>query len=109
VARRPERYAQPASGAASLQAVLDRELKSRSVKYTRTDGSLFELTLAEVLARSPAFEMTYNLNDCAETRWGAPPGSPEASTCRAQAPADQRARMEQYRSWFHDRRRPPRK
>jgi hypothetical protein len=109
VARRPERYAKPASGSADLQAILDRELKSRSVKYTRTDGSLFELTLAEVLARSPAFEMTYNLNDCVETRWGAPPGSPEASTCRAQAPADQRARMGQYRPWFHDRRRPPRK
>lgn len=111
VARRPERFAKAtqAGGDGNLQAVLDRELKARSVKYTRTDGSSFELTLAEVLARSPAFEMTYNLNDCAETRWGAPAGSPEASTCRAQAPAEQRARMEQYRSWFHDRRRPPRK
>ena len=108
VARRPERFAKTATPV-DLQAVLDRELKSRSVKYTRTDGSSFELTLAEVLARSTAFETTYNLNDCVETRWGAPPGSPEASTCRASAPADQRARMEQYRAWFHDRRRPPRK
>ena len=108
VARRPERYAKT-GGDVNLQAILERELKARSVKYTRTDGSAFELTLAEVLARSTAFEMTYNLNDCVETRWGAPAGSAEASTCRAQAPADQRARMEQYRSWFHDRRRPPRK
>lgn len=111
VARRPERFAKPSSpnGTTDLQAVLDRELKSRSVKYTRTDGSAFELTLAEVLARSTAFETTYNLNDCVETRWGAPAGSAEASTCRASAPAEQRARMEQYRAWFHDRRRPPRK
>lgn len=109
VARRPERFAKLAKGPVNLQEVLDRELASRSVKYTRTDGSAWELTLAEVLARSTAFEMTYNLNDCVETRWGAAAGSAEASTCRAQAPADQRARMEQYRSWFVDRRRPPRK
>ncbi len=114
VARRPERFARPAAagaalGEAGLQALLDRELKSRSVKYTRTDGSAWELTLAEVLGRSGAFETTYNLNDCVETRWGAPAGSAEASTCRAQAPAEQRARMESYRAWFHERRRPPRK
>lgn len=114
VARRPERFARPATagaalGEAGLQALLDRELKSRSVKYTRTDGSAWELTLAEVLGRSGAFETTYNLNDCVETRWGAPAGSAEASTCRAQAPAEQRARMESYRAWFHERRRPPRK
>jgi hypothetical protein len=110
VVRRPERFA--AAGPdiqAKLQAILERELKARSVKYTRTDGSSFELTLQEVLARAPAYEMTYNLNDCVETRWGAPPGSAEASTCRARAPGDQAVRMEQYRPWFHDRRRPARR
>ena len=114
VARRPHRYAMPAGKGpkeveADLAKILDRELSSRSIKYTRTDGSSFELTIAEVLARSSAFEMTYNPNDCVELRWGAPAGSEEASTCRARAPADQKARMETYRAWFHERRRPPRK
>jgi len=114
VARRPERYAMPAGKSpkdveTALQATLDRELKARSVTYTRTDGSPFTLTLAEVLTRSALFEMTYNLNDCVETRWGAPGGSSEAATCRHRAPAEQKARMETFRPWFHERRRPPRK
>jgi hypothetical protein len=67
------------------------------------------LSLTEVLARSAALEMAYNPNDCVESRWGAPEGSEELATCRAHAPADQRSRMEAYRPWFHERRRPPRK
>ncbi|HVH40799.1 MAG TPA: hypothetical protein VM925_00605 [Labilithrix sp.] len=114
VARRPERYSMPPGKSAKdveveLGKKLERELVSRTVRYTRSDGSSTELTLAEVLARSAAFEMTYNPNDCVETRWGAPPGTDETSTCRAHAPADQKARMETYRAWFRDRRRPPRK
>ena len=114
VARRPERYAMPLGKSpkdveAALAALLSRELEARSVTYTRTDGSPQKLTLAEVLARSDAFEMTYNPNDCVEHRWGAPPGSAEASTCRVHAPSEQKARMESYRDWFHERRRPPRK
>lgn len=108
VARRPQRYAASAAPS-TLEALLARELGARKVTYTRSDGSPFTLTLADVVARSGAFETTYNPNDCVELRWGAPSGSEEASTCRAHAPADQRARMETYRSWFHDRRRPPRK
>ncbi len=78
--RRPERFAMPEGKsprdvAAELQAMLDHELSARSVTYTRTDGSPFTLTLAEVLRRSDAFEMTYNPNDCVETRWAAPIGS----------------------------------
>jgi hypothetical protein len=53
--------------------------------------------------------MAYNPNDCIEVRWGAPPGSDEAKTCHAQAPPEQRERMEAYRGYFHERRRPPRK
>jgi hypothetical protein len=110
VARRPERYATASStGEADLAKVLRRELEGRKITYTRTDGSPFTLTLAEVVQRSAAFEMTYNPNDCAETRWGAPAGTDEASTCRASAPSDQKARMESYRPWFHERRRPARK
>jgi hypothetical protein len=79
------------------------------VEYTRTDGSAFKLTLAEVLARSAALEMAYNPNDCVESRWGAPAGSPELATCRAHAPEEQRSRMDGFRAWFHERRRPARK
>jgi hypothetical protein len=52
--------------------------------------------------------MAYNLNDCVELRWGAPDKSAEAATCRRHAPSTQRAKMIDYRSWFHERRRPPR-
>jgi len=41
-------------------------------------------------------------------RWGAPPGSDESATCSAHAPAEQTAKMAEYRAWFHERRRPPR-
>ena len=114
VARRPERYAMPpgkspADVQANLQKILDRELLARSVAYPRSDGSPFTLTLVEVLARAPSLETAYNLNDCPELRWGATPGTDEASTCRAHAPAEQKARMETYRAWFHERRRPARK
>ena len=114
VARRPERFAMPAGHSAKeveseLDRILDRELHGRSVQYARTDGSPFTLSLTEVLARSAALEMAYNPNDCVESRWGAPAGSEELATCRAHAPGDQRARMETYRAWFHERRRPARK
>jgi hypothetical protein len=52
--------------------------------------------------------MAYDPNDCVEVRWGAAPGSAEAATCHRAAPAEQRARMERYREWFRERRRPPR-
>lgn len=114
VERRPARFAMPSGKApaqvrSDLEARLARELASRSVSYARTDGSSFTLSLAEVVARAAALEVAYDPNDCAETRWGAPKGSDEASTCHAQAPAEQRARLERYRVWFRDRKRPPRK
>lgn len=115
VARRPERFAAVRTDAgvhalqAELEATLERELAARKVSYTRSDGSSFELTLQEVLARAPALETAYNLNDCVEARWGAPAGSPEILTCKRRAPADQVAKMEQNRSWFSERKRPPRK
>jgi hypothetical protein len=39
-------------------------------------------------------------------RWGAPDGSAEAATCTRHAPATQRAKMSDYRSWFRERRWP---
>ena len=113
VARRPERYAMPknksvADVKAELESVLASELAARKISYTRSDGSPWTLTLKDVGDRVTALEMAYNVNDCVELRWGAPENSAEASTCKRRAPGTQRAKMTDYRSWFHDRRRPPR-
>ncbi|MBC8132815.1 MAG: hypothetical protein H7X95_07520 [Deltaproteobacteria bacterium] len=83
-------------------------ISEKSIEYRRSDGSSQRLTVADLLARKAGLEMAYNPNDCVEIRWGAPEGSPEASTCKRRAPDDQRARMAQVRSWFHDMRRPAR-
>jgi hypothetical protein len=113
VARRPERYAMPtgksvADVKAELQSVLASELAARKFSYPRTDGSPWTLTLKDVIDRATALEMAYNLNDCVELRWGAPERSDEAATCKRRAPQAQRAKMSEYRAWFHERRRPPR-
>jgi len=113
VARRPDRYAMPqgksvADVKAELQNVLASELASRKFSYTRSDGSSWTLTLADVVERAPAFEMGYNLNDCVELRWGAPENSQEAATCKRHAPQAQRTKMIKYRVWFHDRHWPAR-
>jgi hypothetical protein len=93
---------------AELESVLASELSSRKFSYARTDGSPWTLTLKDVTDRAADLEMAYNLNDCAELRWGARDGSEEASTCKRHAPPGQRAKMTEYRNWFHERRRPPR-
>jgi hypothetical protein len=113
VARRPERYAMPggrsvADVKAELASVLASELTTRRFSYPRSDGSPFTLTLDTVVRRMVDLEVAYNPNDCVELRWGAAPASEEAATCRRHAPAAQRAKMEKYRPWFHERRRPPR-
>lgn len=113
VARRPYRFKMPngRSGeevSAELQGVLTGQLSERGFTYVRTDGSPWTLKLRDVIDRQAALEMAYNPNECVEARWGAPPGSDEASTCHAHAPADQVAKMVEYRPWFHERRRPPR-
>ncbi len=113
VARRSDRYAMPAGKSvadvqAELQRMLASELASRKFTYTRSDGSNWTLSLQDVVDRAPALEMGYNLNDCVELRWGAPEGSEEASTCKRHAPSAQRAKMQEYRSWFHERHWPTR-
>ena len=113
VARRPERYAMPAGKdveevKAELETVLAYELSTRTFAYPRSDGSPWTLTLKEVADRAVALEMAYNVNDCVELRWGAREGSEEAGACKRHAPQAQRARMTQYRAWFHERRRPAR-
>jgi hypothetical protein len=113
VARRPERYAMPkdksvADVKAELASVLASELSARKFSYTRSDGSAWTLALKDVLDRAGDLEMAYNVNDCVELRWGAPDNSEEASTCKRRASSAQRAKMTEYRAWFHERRRPPR-
>ncbi len=113
VQRRPDRYAMPSGKSvadvkAELDGVLAAELSGRKFAYTRTDGSQWTLTLKDVIERIALLEMAYNVNDCVELRWGAPEKSEEASTCKRRAPSAQRAKMSDYRAWFHERRRPPR-
>ncbi len=113
VARQPERFVLPIGRSpdemrAELEALLEGELASRRLRYVRSDGSPWTLSLAELLARAPALEMGYNPNDCVEVRWGAPPRSEEGATCKRRAPAAQAARMQRHRAWFSKRQRPPR-
>jgi hypothetical protein len=113
VARRPERYAMPqgksvADVKAEMETVLASELATRKFSYARSDGSAWTLALKDVVDRTTALEMAYNLNDCAELRWGAPDNSDEASTCKRHASLTQRSSMTEHRAWFHERRRPPR-
>jgi hypothetical protein len=113
VERNPHRFALPeglsaANAASNLRSDIERELQAHSFAYTRSDGSQQMLTLAQLLERADALEVAYNPNDCVEARWGAPPGSPERSTCTRTAPPTQRKAMETYRTWFHSRTRPAR-
>jgi hypothetical protein len=113
VARRPERYAMPrakrvADVKTELETMLGSELAARKFSYTRSDGSEWTLALKDVLDRTAALEMAYNVNDCAELRWGAPEESEESATCKRRAPETQRRKMTEYRAWFSERRRPPR-
>jgi len=112
--RRAARYAVPAGKSVEavkgeLQGVLDAELASRKISYTRSDGSQWTLSLKDVLDRMSDFEMAYNPNDCAELRWAARENTDEAATCKRRAPQAQRAKMtSEYRDWFRDRHWPTR-
>jgi hypothetical protein len=110
IERHPELFVlngrSPEEARAEIEQYHTKRIQERSIRYTRTDGSPWELSVAEVLARKPSYEMTYNPNDCAEMRWGAKPETEEYSTCRRHAPAEQHAKMEQYRIWFREARRP---
>lgn len=112
IVRHPELFVLNGQSPQTLKAEIEdyqaQRLQERRIRYIRSDGSSWELSLADVLARKQAFEMAYNPNDCAEVRWGAKPGTDEYSTCRRHAPSEQHAKMEQYRPWFRDARRPTR-
>lgn len=113
VRRNPHRFGIDADNIddaiAELEAFRDDELRARSISYTRSDGATQTIDLRELLNRKANFEMSYNPNDCPELRWGAPEGSEERATCDRRAPEAQQARMAEYREWFQNRRRPPRR
>ncbi len=90
-----------------LRSILDKRTSEISISYTRSDGSVKNLTIAEILERKDAFEMAYNPNDGTEIRWGAPENSPERSTCHRYAPSRQIETMRSARVWFHKRLHPP--
>jgi len=98
----------PALASVAIAQRHARAIQERRIRYQRSNGSPWELSVAEVYRRRPAFEVGYNPNDCPEVRWGAEAGTAEETTCTRRAPADQSARMDRYRPWFHDMRRPPR-
>ncbi len=112
IVRHPELYVlggRPAAEArAEVEALHARRVRERTISYSRSDGSPWTLTVADILTRKAAFEMAYNPNDCVEIRWGAAEGTDEYAPCRGGAPVEQRARMAEYRQWFRDGRRPPR-
>jgi hypothetical protein len=98
----------PAEVRAEIEALHEKQIRERAVEYRRSDGSMFRLTVADILARCPALEMAYNPNDCAEIRWGASTGSADFATCTRHAPEEQHARMQEYRAWFLEAKRPSR-
>ena len=89
-----------------LNHMLSDTLAKKSITYIRSDKTPWTLSLADIIARRAEFEMGYNPNDCPEVRWGAPSHSDERSTCTHRTPLGQLRKMQKYRKWFIDRRRP---
>jgi len=90
-----------------LQSLLEKRVLELKISYIRSDGSIQELSLSDILKRREAFEMAYNPNDGIEIRWGAPENSVERSTCSRQASAYQQKTMQSVRKWFIHRLHPP--
>lgn len=107
VARHPERYSfEEGADVETLRKHQRKLLEQYTFDYTRSDGSTWTLTMAELLDRRAGLEVAYNPNDCIEVRWGAPEGSEERKPCRRRALQRQRRQMEKYRHWFSTRQRP---
>lgn len=115
VRRQPDGYGLTEAdldGPAGMIAKLDKvrtsllERPEFAITYVRSDGSDQSITLAQLLDRKRALEMAYNPNDCVEIRWGAE--GDEASTCTRHRDQWQSCKMEHYRDWFENRRRPSR-
>ncbi|MBI5499306.1 MAG: hypothetical protein HY907_03620 [Deltaproteobacteria bacterium] len=89
-----------------LDAEWTRSKDELSITYVRSDGTPWTLTLGQLVERVVELEQSYNPNDCVEVRWGARRGSTEFTPCAHRAPFPQQRKMEMYRVWHAERRRP---
>ncbi|MFN5745774.1 MAG: hypothetical protein ACK443_06765 [Methylococcaceae bacterium] len=96
----------PDEARAAIEARHAEASATRRFSYTRSDGSPWQLSVADLIARRSALEVGYNPNACVESRWGAPAESSEYETCRRHPSPEQTQRMENYRIWFRETRRP---
>ncbi|MEA3277469.1 MAG: hypothetical protein U9Q81_19735 [Pseudomonadota bacterium] len=112
ILRYPDLFVLTGESAAEAKSRIDRlhaqRMEERSITYRRSDGSPWRLSLKDIYDRRSRLEVAYNPNDCVELRWGAAPGTEEYAPCSRHAPPEQRARMDEYRHWFRETRRPPR-
>lgn len=83
-------------------------IAQKKIQYRRSNGTAQGLSVADILARKTAFEMSYNPNDCVELRWGAVAGSKEYASCNRHAPDAQHKQMATVRAWFRETKRPTR-
>ena len=93
---------------AEIEQLHDKLIAEKKIQYVRSNGEPWEMSVADVLARKSAFEMSYNPNDCVEVRWGAEAGTEEYASCRRHAPAAQIKQMTAVREWFREAKRPSR-
>ncbi len=91
-----------------IEELHEKLINEKKIHYVRSNGQPWELTVAEILARKPEFEMSYNPNDCVEVRWGAKADTEEYASCKRHAPPAQLKQMTAVRDWFRDAKRPSR-
>lgn len=91
-----------------IEQLHEKLIKEKKIHYLRSNGKPWELSVAEILARKSAFEMSYNPNDCVEIRWGAKVGTEEYASCKRHAPPAQLKQMSAVREWFRETKRPSR-
>jgi len=96
---------EPREAKAKIKRYHARLIQEHSIHYTRTDGSLLETFRSRGAGRKSAYEMLI-IPTTARNTLGAKPGTEEYSTCRRHAPREQRVKMERYRIWFRETRRP---
>jgi len=112
VVRYPELFNLTAQSAAQVKTRIEqlheKLTAEKKIRYARSNGEPWELSVAEILRRKAAFEMAYNPNDCVEIRWGAKAGTEEYTSCKRHAPEQQVRQMAAVRDWFRYTKRPPR-
>ncbi len=112
IVRHPELFNLSAQTAPQIKSRIEqlheKLTAEKKIRYVRSNGEPWELSVAEILLRKPAFEMAYNPNDCVEIRWGAKAGTEEYASCKRHAPSEQTRQMAGVREWFRDTKRPAR-